>query len=456
MTGQEHMDLGGILPLSDTEKVTERAAWNKRLVHAETFGSVSFSISFMLVFLPWFAVPGLGRLPVPLAAGVLILIVLLHGFAGKSLVRKNDEKYPLRIIILYLFGYWSVSAIFGWLNLYMEGKDILRLTIGNVYFIPVVLQRLLLLLLCGIAFEIMRSRAWNLLHTLLCWLLGLSIAVLIHFGSSLFAAAEQVQRGGLFAEGNHAGLYYLLSFFVALEYRRQSQNRLALVFIGLALLGLLLSRSSAAFLIFVIAMWCRQLLRARSLFVGLRSALFSAVVVAGMAWVFVAFDFDFGLAEKLFEEDVTAASFSRIDRLASIDAAFRLFAQSPALGHGLQSYEFLSNNLLEGTFAYAYDGSYRRIANNVYAEIAAELGILGLLIMALLLFFIMRTIYRNQIDKERNFLAATIGMLIYWCAFPSYAVIYLWVFLGLACNSRSRLAVTNKRSQHVSPGNLKI
>jgi O-antigen ligase len=90
---------------------------------------------------------------------------------------------------------------------------------------------------------------------------------------------------------------------------------------------------------------------------------------------------DFGISEKLFEEEVTAQSFSRIDRLESISAAVNLFAEKPLFGQGLQTYGFLSNDRLSGPLLTTYDESYRCITNNIYAELAAELGLIGLMLL---------------------------------------------------------------------------
>ena len=142
---------------------------------------------------------------------------------------------------------------------------------------------------------------------------------------------------------------------------------------------------------------------------------------------------DFGLVNKLFSEEVTPETFSRVDRLLSLATAAQIFSDSPVFGSGLQSYGFIANTYLDGgPFSAIYDFSFRRIPNNIYAEIGAELGLCGLALFFGIVFRMIHMVYKSISDKNRNMLAGLIATLIYWLAFPTYSVIFVWAFFGLA------------------------
>lgn len=144
---------------------------------------------------------------------------------------------------------------------------------------------------------------------------------------------------------------------------------------------MVLSRSTAAIVLvlillsihYVLSVCTRRSLIGRSLLVFVLLPSFTiGISMIGL---------DFGIREKLFEEEVTATSFSRIDRLESNRAAIELFSEKPLFGQGLQTYGFLSNDRLSGPLLTTYDESYRCITNNIYAELAAELGLIGLMLL---------------------------------------------------------------------------
>ena len=108
-------------------------------------------------------------------------------------------------------------------------------------------------------------------------------------------------------------------------------------------------------IVLFIAIAARQLAVARDMGNAVKRQLLLLAGAAIVIPLLLAVGADFGTLDKLFEEDVTAASLSRIDRLQSIENALDLFLASPIFGHGVQSFGFLANDLLSGPLAQLYD-----------------------------------------------------------------------------------------------------
>ncbi len=397
---------------------------------------IPFYVKILLIFLPWFCIPGIGQLPIPLAVVALIYLIFQHKIYNKILFPVYFRVYPFRAALVLFFVYSVLSALLGLINLSILGKTTLHLYDFDVSYTPIVLQRLFLLSMCLGVMEIMRSQRWVLERVLYYWLIGMSVAVIIHVLCNVAISDELTRKGSLFKEGNHAGLYYIVSFFCGLEYIRITRDKIGYQFVALDIVGLLLTQSSAGILTLGLTIWVRQLFLSKTMASFFRTILISGVAVIVLLNSIDSFEFGAKIKEKLFEEEITAASFSRMDRMESVNIAVTLFMDNPVIGQGLQTYGFLTNDLLKGVLLDAYDFSYRRIPNNIYAEIIAEQGVVGFISFSLILCMVVFIIFRNKRDKNYNFLAGTLGVLGYWFAFPTYTILYIWVFWGIAINNR--------------------
>lgn len=394
------------------------------------------AIALFMWLLPYFAIPTVAVFRPP-AASLFLFLWACFALTRPQIVRlRISPPGSSRGWVALFFIYCLISAAYGYWNLESMGKLTLELTTGNIEYVQVVMDRLLQLILVLVAFEVVRHSRHSSRQIMRWWLQGLTGAVLLHILTYGITSDTLMQRAGTFNEGNLAGLYYLLSIFVALEYRRvaassSSANR----FLFAAILGVFLSRSTAGIVLVTILLSFQYALSATTRRRLLARSLTLIVLLPSIAVSIAATGLDFGIREKLFEEDVTAQSFSRIDRLESISAAVDLFTENPLLGHGLQTYGFLSNELLTGPLQATYDGSYRRIPNNIYAELAAELGLVGLIFyLGFIASLIRLAVKRTGIGRIHWLLGLT-GVLLYWNAFPTYSVIFIWVFFGLIMKS---------------------
>ena len=76
------------------------------------------------------------------------------------------------------------------------------------------------------------------------------------------------------------------------------------------------------------------------------------------------------------------------------------------------------------------------IPNNIYVELLAELGILGLMLFGIFLWKVYRRLGHPALAPLR---ATFIATLFAFNAFPTYSVMFFWAFLGLALGASARL-----------------
>ena len=418
--------------------------------HGRKVWRFRLAIPFLLT-LPHFAVPLLQWYPAPLASALVALEVALLAVVGTRLATRTGVRWfglSSRAALFWL--YCVLSAIYGFLSLHMSGQGVLPLTGGPITYVSVAAARVIQLSLALLAFEFIRRTSHRRRSLLAAWLAGLVLAVGMHGLSLLVSSDPLLARAGTFTEGNQAGLYYLISMFVALEYWRVAPGRVAFGLIALSVLGLLLSRSSAGLIVLALSLCARSVLGAKGLKQRFARFTMVACILAAVVTAMLNTSLGTDLTEKLFEEEVTPNSFSRIDRIISAQIGVDLFLRSPVVGHGLQSYGFLSNDYIDGPLADVYDWSYRRIPNNIYVEVASELGLVGLTLFFLILVGMWRTLKKNGMDPVWNFRSGLLAILVYWLAFPTYSIVFVWAFLGLATHSATALPARRVASKVTS------
>jgi hypothetical protein len=382
--------------------------------------------------LPHFVIPGGAVYRPPVASVVLLLWAVFAVLRPDILHLRISDSSVVRRWMMVFFGYCVLSTAYGYWNMSEQNRLTLYLTTDDVGYLGVASQRLFQLALVILAFETVRLSRIPAVELMRLWLMGTTFAIAVHLLTYIISSDSLTQRAGLFTEGNLGGLYYLISVFVAREYSRRGHRRVGLALAWLSAAGIVMASSSAAVLLLAFTLSAAYVLNADGAGARLRRAILTIGTVVSIGAVMYGTGSDFGITEKLFEEEVTSKSFSRIDRLASIETAIDLFYRSPWLGQGLQTYGFLANDYIDGPLLNVYDHSFRRIPNNIYAELAAETGSVGLLLFGGFMVAMVRCIAVSQADKGRNLLGAIVAILGYWLAFPTYSVVFVWVFFGLA------------------------
>jgi len=227
-------------------------------------------------------------------------------------------------------------------------------------------------------------------------------------------------RSGTFKEGNFMGLFLIfcmiLSFYV--------HKKLLGYYFAASLLPTFSSIGFICATLFLIWYWYRNNFN-RKKFINL-VFIFSAVVL-----VFVALlpndDFRFLILSKLnFGKSTVTnnADISRRDRVNSLVTALKIGANNPIIGVGISNYARHSHNYSEVPLK----ANFKGIANNIYAEIFAEVGVIGLFLFIYLLFLLYK---KAQLDKSGIMKWGLLVTYIYFFAFPTFTILFIWVFFGL-------------------------
>jgi hypothetical protein len=254
--------------------------------------------------------------------------------------------------------------------------------------------------------------ACNLMGIVAPPMLPNSKGVIFGFGGHLF------QRAATFTEGNYSGLYFVLSFLLAMHagYRR---------FAVIMVMAVITSFSTPAFIVLCgIAAdfaW-RYFSKMRSTTKFFLSPLLLAMTLLLGAGVAVTTVFQAAVINKLTAAESTSDAYSRVERLRAAQGAWQMFSDNPLTGVGVAQFGY--------NIQYYQPTSVtgKQIPNVVYLEFLSEYGILA---FAIFMYSVWLTFRRTDAKGERYLRIAVFSMLFYFAAFPSISVMYLWAFLAL-------------------------
>ncbi|MBI5698834.1 O-antigen ligase family protein [Candidatus Saganbacteria bacterium] len=217
-------------------------------------------------------------------------------------------------------------------------------------------------------------------------------------------------------------------------------NKIMLFFLlSIQLLALVLSFSTAGIIAFVFGI-CFFALLAGAKIKTIRLKIAGLVILLiALGYILIQI-FDLGnivnmvVFDKIFSTAVNPITHSRIERTEQAWGALTLFMSHPVLGVGLGNFGLYFDQVLG--IKYGFEAT----ANNVFAELLAETGLIGL---ALFLWFYLSMFkrfylaYRRLSVGEDLFLligiwTAVFAILVSWNFFPSYSLSFFWVIFGLA------------------------
>ena len=365
-------------------------------------------------------------------------------FASLTLLRWSPTRpFTAAVAMLWYFAISMASTIWGVVFLHSQQLATTVQEGAIVSYLPFAIKKLVLIATCFLGFQfIAGSRAVRNEVLLQAWFTGLAIAVGFHVLCNVISDNYFVQRAGVFVEGNHGGSYYLLSFFL-MWWSRQAGLSFARKGMFLAFTGILLTQSTTSLILIMplsVIAYLVMLPPSRG-----RSVSATTIALALLAVLVVAAVFGGEIMAKLTDEDVGSASFSRYDRLASIASGMEMFLAYPWFGIGIQGYAFALPNYVDPFIETFFDWNSRRIANNIYVELLAEQGGIGISAMLLVLLRIGYPIFRH-FRRHVLLCAAMLSVLLSWLAFPTYTISFHWIGLAMAYRL-SVQGVTNPRTK---------
>jgi O-antigen ligase len=243
-------------------------------------------------------------------------------------------------------------------------------------------------------------------------------------------------RSGTFVEGNFVSLYYLVSTVLGfMMFCRTWMIRYA--FLGgfflfsqihtLSTIGVL---SNATFLMIAFIMTC---------FTSRVSVMIAIpafwLMICGGSVVAMSPYFQSVVIDKLSDSSDSAAEGSRLERENSILAGYDMFKEHPLFGIGLSNYGYLYPYYSQ--FSSSDDpssrGDIKAITNNIYSEVSTETGIVGSVIFLSFCAYV-TLLYRKSLRDlpQRIMLAGIFGVFVAWLAYPTFSILFQWVFFALA------------------------
>jgi O-antigen ligase len=380
---------------------------------------MNYIIEIFLLLMPWSRNPlSLDPLPLPIGS-------LFAGLTFVPLFYSNAMNYASNIrrepVVFSLLLYCIFSYCLGMYNLSEIDREYLYLRHDEVlsYFLIGGKKLLQMFFITAVFYIVSGLKEKNVARFQIAWEIGFIISVLVHLIVYIFLPTELLPRAGTFDEGNFAGLYYILTLCLLFSKPKMQPLRQFVTY-ALCLMGIILSESTIGIVVLIVISGIYIFKRGDHLL----KVISVAFLVGSMSLAFV-YNVN-KLNEKLLSMNITTENMSKYDRIKSFEAGEKIFLEYPILGLGFETYGFLVNDKLEQDEFVFYNHDFRRIPNNVYIEILSQLGIVGFIIFAILFYKIIKLLWISSLELCLGVSA----ILMYWVAFPSFSVSYIWAYLG--------------------------
>lgn len=246
-----------------------------------------------------------------------------------------------------------------------------------------------------------------------------------------------VVRSGPFEEGNYFGLYLVCSMVIALWAGARTGERFWYRCLPLFAAGIFVSASPAALAVVVVLLGVTAVHPATPR--GFRVV--TAVVIVGVMGALLGTDlFRKLVLDKfsllIFGGITDAGNISLMQRTNEMVHAWRVFLDHP-VGVGIGNFGYFWGDHPE--FFTELDVDYnavKQIPNMVYLEILSEQGAQGLVLFLFAMGSLSSALYWR---RERLLLLGLWAMLAYFVVFPTFRLVFLWVFWAflLAAAARS-------------------
>ena len=234
-------------------------------------------------------------------------------------------------------------------------------------------------------------------------------------------------RNGPFKEGNYFGCFLVLCFVLA----SHRKNRTQLYIFYVAIISTF--STIALILVHVLLVWhfIKSNIHWSFKFAtfSLGFLLISGVYIKSRESNPIIIVVEKLVIEKLFSKEDNPLSYSRFDRLNSSWVGIEIFKNNLLFGVGINNYGRHYNEFNEEEKLVS--DNLKFIPNNVYVEILAEGGVLAFIFFV---FFLIQT-HIKIIHKK-----FMIPLLIYFNVFPTFTLLFIWVFLGLIVKQYSKVS----------------
>ncbi|WJJ97094.1 O-antigen ligase family protein [Algibacter luteus] len=236
-------------------------------------------------------------------------------------------------------------------------------------------------------------------------------------------------RCGTFKEGNFFGLFLILSSAVAF-FKGKTKVGWFLLFTIITTMSTISIVSGAIFLIYIYR---------KKLFTG-KILIIYPLILAGFLFFAQTEYYQKFIKAKIFQpvSYLTEGNFSKVDRYLTGRIAFKQGIDNPIIGVGpynyalhydrYNDYKKIVKNPSKWFDNFIARRNRRGITNNVYLEVWSEYGIVGFLFFIV---FLSKTLIVAIKNKNDIITGGVIATLISFNAFPSFIMLFIWVFLAI-------------------------
>jgi len=242
-----------------------------------------------------------------------------------------------------------------------------------------------------------------------------------------------IVRSGTFKEGNFFGLFLILSSAVAFYI---DKNRIAW-FLMLTIFSTFSTISIISGTLFLFIYFKKFIFKFSNIKIFVMLLPFLCV---GLFFFLRSDLYTKYIEQKLFTpvNTITPSNFSKVDRFLTASIAFKAGINNPIVGVGPYNYglhydeynniDEIVDKQSEFTRQFFKRMKKRAIPNNVYLEVWAEYGILGFFLFSA---FLLQTLFISIRNRNLIITAGLIAMYLSLNAFPSFIMLFLWVYLAI-------------------------
>lgn len=231
-----------------------------------------------------------------------------------------------------------------------------------------------------------------------------------------------VIRCATFKEGNYMGFFLLISGITAMLFDRKKLS----LFFFISIITTFSTTSTSCLIIYLIIYSAIKYKRHKLKFISI------VVAIAVVVGLLVQFSDDFRtiIYNKLFasEDEVENVNdiYSKADRLNTTLIAWEIGKDNPFFGVGPSNFGLHYNHYNQ--LPDFQDFELKRIPNNIYAEIFSEYGGIAFCIFMIFMWFVLKNSARKS---PPIIIGGLIAACIYFFAFPTFTMLFIWVFLGI-------------------------
>ncbi|WP_147406401.1 O-antigen ligase family protein [Maribacter vaceletii] len=242
-----------------------------------------------------------------------------------------------------------------------------------------------------------------------------------------------IVRCGTFKEGNYFGLYLLLSATIAFYL-----NKIKIAWFLMVSILVSFSTISIFSAILLLGVYFKSYFLKKKV---LRIILIIIPLLMILLVYFIKGDFyKKYVHDKLFTplNSLTTSNLSKVDRYLTGNIAYEAGIDNPFFGVGPYNYGLhydeyntilnIVDNHSKWSINFFNRDNIRAIPNNVYLEIWAEYGIIGFVLFLSFLIITLRTALKL---KNIIITGGLLAMYISLNAFPSFIMLFLWVYLAI-------------------------